>query len=134
MILKMTKRKFLKRTWNRYSKLGRGKKKKQVWRKPKGRDNKMREKRKGYPRVLDVGYKKSKKEIKKISVIRNIKDLEKIRKNEFIVLGKIGKRKKIEIVKKAKEIGVRIQNINIEKFLMEVDKSEKKKIKSKNES
>ena len=38
--------KFLRRTWSRYSKLGKRRKKKQVWRKPTGRDNKMREKRK----------------------------------------------------------------------------------------
>jgi len=37
-------KKFLRRTWSRYSKLGRKRKKKQKWRKPTGRDNKMREK------------------------------------------------------------------------------------------
>jgi ribosomal protein L32E len=42
----MAKRKFLRRIWSRYSKLGKKRKKKQVWRKPRGRDNKMREKRK----------------------------------------------------------------------------------------
>ena len=116
--------KFLKRTWNRYSKLGKRKRKKQVWRRPKGRDNKMREKRKGYPMVVSVGYKKKKSEKKTIRVVRNIKDLEKTRKNEMIIIGNIGKKKKIEIAKKAIKMKIPVQNINIKKFLK---KSEKKK-------
>ena len=131
--------KFLKRTWNRYSKLGKRRKKKQVWRRPKGRDNKMREKRKGYPIVVSVGYKKKKSEKKTIRVVRNIKDLEKTRKNEMIIIGNIGKKKKIEIAKKAIKMKIPIQNINIKKFLKksekqketEQKKTEKKEKKSK---
>jgi len=55
-------KKFLRRTWNRYTKLGRKRKKKQKWRRPTGRDNKMREKRRGYPKIVSVGYKNSGKE------------------------------------------------------------------------
>ena len=92
--------KFLRRTWSRYSKLGKRRKKKQVWRKPTGRDNKMREKRRGYPVVVSVGYKKEKKlrgkiENKKVSIIKNIKHLVKAKKDELIILGKIGKKKRI---------------------------------------
>lgn len=128
----MAKGKFLRRIWKRHSKLGKRRKKKQVWRKPKGRDNKMREKRKGYPAVVSIGYKKGRK--KKVPfVVRNINDLNKIKKSPekyFITLGKLGKKKKIEILKKAKDAGIPIQNINIKKFLKEVDKrkgKEKKK-------
>jgi large subunit ribosomal protein L32e len=116
--------KFLKRTWNRYSKLGKRKKKKQVWRRPKGRDNKMRKKRKGYPMVVSMGYKKKISEKKHIRVVRNVEDLEKIKKNEMIIIGDIGKKKKIEVAKKAIKMKIPIQNINIKKFLK---KSEKKK-------
>lgn len=131
--------KFLKRTWNRYSKLGKRRKKKQVWRRPKGRDNKMREKRKGYPIVVNVGYKKKKSERKLVRVIRNIRDLEKTEKNEMIIIGNIGKKKKIEIAKKAIKMKIPIQNINIKKFLKksekqketEQKKTEKKEKKSK---
>lgn len=131
--------KFLKRTWNRYSKLGKGRKKKQVWRRPKGRDNKMREKRKGYPIVVSVGYKKKKSERKNIRVVRNIEDLEKTEKNDMIIIGDIGKKKKIEIAKKAIKMKIPIQNINIKKFLKksekqketEQKKTEKKEKKSK---
>jgi large subunit ribosomal protein L32e len=131
--------KFLKRTWNRYSKLGKRRKKKQVWRRPKGRDNKMREKRKGYPIVVNVGYKKKKSERKLVRVIRNIRDLEKTEKNEMVIIGNVGKKKKIEIAKKAIKMKIPIQNINIKKFLKksekqketEQKKTEKKEKKSK---
>jgi len=125
------KKKFLRRVWSRYSKLGKRRKKKQVWRKPKGRDNKMREKRKGYPAVVSIGYKKDAKsrgkiQDKQIVIIMNIKDLEKIKKNQIAIIGKIGKKKKIEIAEKAKDKKIQVHNLNIEKFL-------KKKIKSKKE-
>lgn len=127
----MTK-KFLRRTWNRYSKLGRKKKKKQIWRKPKGRDNKMREKRKGYPAVVKIGYKTNKNlrgtiENKKPRLIKNIRDLDIIKKNEMVIVGSVGKRKKIEIAKKAKEKGIQIYNLNIKKFLKKNAKKEKDK-------
>ena len=124
--------KFVRRIWNRYSKLGKRRKKKQVWRKPTGRDNKMREKRRGYPVVVSTGYQKAKKikgriKGKKPITVSSIKDLEKIKKNEIIILGRMGKKKKIEISKKAKEKGLEIYNLNIKKFL-------KKDTKKKNES
>ena len=108
---------FLRRTWSRYPKLGRGRKKKQTWRRPTGRDNKMREKREGYPAVVSIGYKKSKKLGKKIVVVMNLKDLEEIKKNEITIIGRVGKKKKIEILQKAKEKKISFQNINTEKFL-----------------
>ena len=125
--------KFLRRTWNRYGKLGKKRKKKQVWRRPKGRDNKMREKRQGYPRVVSVGYKKTKSEKKNIRVIRNLRDLEKARKNEIIIMGNIGKKKKIEMAKKAKKMKIPVQNLNIEKFLKKSEKQKEKKEEIKKE-
>lgn len=117
---------FLRRIWSRHSKLGKGRKKKQVWRRPTGRDNKMREKRKGYPVVVSIGYKKGKTKQIKIVVIRNVKDLTNIPKKETVIIGKVGKKKRIEIVKKASEMKISVQNINIKKFLMKIKKEEKK--------
>lgn len=132
------KPKFLRRTWNRYSKLGKGRKKKQVWRSPKGRDNKMREKRKGYPVVVSVGYKKPEKlrtiiEDKKPILVMNFKDLEKIGKNEIAIIGKVGNKKKIELVKKAKEMKIKIHNVNIKSFLKDVENKKKQKENKKKE-
>ncbi|MAH03467.1 50S ribosomal protein L32e [Candidatus Pacearchaeota archaeon] len=109
--------KFLRRNWNRHSKLGKRRKKKQVWRNPKGRDNKMREKRKGYPKVISIGYKKQKTENKQIPIIKNIKDFEKNKKIKEITIGKMGKKKKIEIAKMAKDLKIKISNLNIKKIL-----------------
>lgn len=142
-------KKFLRRTTNRYVKLGKGRKKKQTWRSPKGRDNKMREKRKGYPKVVSIGYSGNKKLKGKLNeqnpiMIRNINDLEQIQKGQIGILGRVGKKKKIEIVKKAKEKKINLFNVNSESFLKNIvekkkelkeglNKPEKKKEDSKKE-
>ena len=115
-------KKFLRRTWSRYLKLGRKRKNKQKWRRPTGRDNKMREKRKGYPKIVSIGYKNPIN--KKPILIKNVSELKKV-KNEKVIIGKVGKRKKIEIAKKAKEMKISIQNLNIEKFLKKFEKVNK---------
>ena len=122
--------KFLRRISSRYSKLGKRRKKKQVWRRPTGRDNKMRERRRGYPVRVSIGYKKG-EEIKKI-VISNPKELEEIDKKAIIVVGNIGKKKKIEIAKKAKEMKIKLSNLNTNKFLEKNKPTKKeKKIETK---
>ncbi len=122
--------KFLRRNQNRYSKLGKKRKKKQVWRRPSGRDNKMREKRKGYPAIVSVGYRKDKKDKgkindKKLIIINNVNDLGKIKKDELVLIGNVGKKKKIEIVKKIQEKKIPVYGLNPKKFL------EKNKLKNK---
>ena len=128
--------KFLQRDSNRHSKLGHLRKKKQKWRRPTGRDNKMREKRRGYPKVVSIGYSKDKSvrgtiEGKKPIVVLNVKDLETV-KNNLIIIGAVGNKKKIEILKKAKEMKIEIYNINEKKFMKEIEKKKKvKKLKKK---
>jgi len=119
---------FLRRTWRRYAKLGKGVKKNQKWRRPTGRDNKMREKRKGKPAVVSIGYKSNKKEIKDIVIIQTLKELDKVKEGP-IVIGSIGKKKKIELVKMAKKKGIEISNINVEKYLKKVEKKPKEEKK-----
>jgi large subunit ribosomal protein L32e len=130
------KMKFLRRTSKKLSKLGKKRKKKQVWRRPSGRDNKMREKRKGYPAVVSVGYKKDKKERGKIKGLKpvrinNIKELEKLKKEEVGFVGKIGKKKRNEILKKAKEMKIGLANFNSKKIKKQLEKSGEKKNESK---
>ena len=120
---------FIRRSWYRYSKIGKRKKKKQVWRSPKGRDNNMREKRRGYSPVVSIGYKTNRKEIGKIRgkkpvLVLNLKELERVKKDEIVILGGVGKKKKIEIIKKAKEKGIEMANVNINKFMKQI-KSER---------
>lgn len=123
---KKKKPKFLRKGWNKYSKLGKRKKKKQVWRKPKGRDNKMREKRRGHGPLVKIGYKSGEK--KSRIVIKNLKELQRLKGNETIFLEKMGKKKKTEIAKKAKEMKIKIENLNVKKLLK---KTEKKEMKNK---
>ena len=123
--------KFLRRNSDRHSKLGRKRRKKQIWRKPKGRHNKMRDQKRGYPDIVSIGYRKNRKNQGKIDgmkpvLIRNVNDIEKIKTGEIGMVGSIGMKKKIEIVRRAKERGIPLCNIKIEKFL-------KKNIKTENE-
>jgi len=120
--MKAKKPKFLRRSVDRYSKLGKGRKKKQRWKNPTGRDNKMREKRRGYPVVVSIGYKSSKKEQEFIKV-NNLKDLSKAEGKQILV-GKIGKKKKIEILEKAKEMKIKVINVNEKKYLKKNKKQE----------
>ena len=108
--------KFLRRNISLHFRIGKGRKKKQVWRKPKGRDNKMRESRKGRPPLVSIGYKR-KKEKKNIIMIYNLHDLGNAGKQDTVILGKVGRKRKIEILKKAMEMKVNFQNINMGKFL-----------------
>ena len=127
------KPKFLRRTSNRYSKLGLRRKKKQIWRKPTGRDNKMRDKRRGYPSVVSIGYKKASSDKNKLILVKNLNDLKKIKTKEMILLGKIGIKKKLEILKKAKEMKILVYETNIDKFLKKNAKK-KKVVETKKQS
>lgn len=126
--------KFLRRNTTRYLRFGKRRKKQQAWRKPKGRDNKMREKKRGYPAVVSIGYSTDKKlrgkiEEKESVIINNIKDLEKLGKDKIGVIGKIGKKKKLEIAKIANEKKIRLYNLNVQRFLKRNIKPENKEKK-----
>lgn len=122
--------KFLRRGWERYSKMGLRRKKKQVWRRPHGRDNKMREKRKGYGPVVSIGYRGEKVLRDKINeknavLVKNMNELLKLKAGDIAIIAKIGNKKRIELVKKAKENKINIYNLNVDKFL-KVNKEKKK--------
>ena len=107
---------FLRRDISLHIRIGKKRKSKQVWRRPKGRDNKMRESRKGRPPLVSIGYKR-KKEKKNVIMVYNLQDLENAKKHDVMILGKVGKKKRIEILKKASEMKLSFQNVNIWKFL-----------------
>ena len=110
------RKKFIRQDYERYSKLGKNRKKLQKWRRPKGRDSKMRLQRKSYPASPTVGYKTSRKESGKINgfrpvLVHNIKELNSINKNEIAILARVGTKKKLEIIKYAQEKNIKILNI-----------------------
>lgn len=124
--------KFLRRDAARYSKFGNGKGKKAKYRKPTGRDNKMREKKKGYAPVVSIGYRSIKSTRGLVNdmtpvVVMNAIDLAKIKKNEIGFVGKVGQKKRIEIVRKAKELKLTLKNINVDSFLKKLTVKENKK-------
>lgn len=91
------------------------------WRKPKGRQSKLRIEKKGRWKKVKIGYGSPKSERNLINIkgefkkpvrIANIKDLEKIDPNTSvgIIVSSVGKKKSDEIIKKANEIGLKILN------------------------
>ena len=108
------------------------------WRKPKGIHSKIRHKFKGRRKMPSPGY-KSPREAKglhssglKIVGIQSINDLIKIRKeSEGAVIAKsVGMKKRIEILKKARELNVNILNLNINEQIKKIEdfiNSKKKK-------
>ena len=88
------------------------------WKKPKGIDNPMRLKLKGYPPVVSVGY-RTPKVIRGLHpsgrrpvVVHNVAELEGLKPEEVIVYisGKVGLRKKEAILKAALERGFIVAN------------------------
>jgi len=120
-MVKKVKR-FLRREWNKYSKLGRRRGKKQKWKRPTGRHNKMREKVGGYPAVVSIGYSTPKSERGKIMgkiplKVHNVSELEMAGAENIVIIGNVGKRKKIEMAKIAMSKGIEIFNMNPKSFL-----------------
>lgn len=85
------------------------------WKRPKGRDNKTRESKKGKPPLVSIGYKKEKGQV--LSVVYNFKELMQAEKGGMVILGKVGAKKKKEMVKKAQELGITFQNLNVKRML-----------------
>jgi len=105
----MMRKKFIRRNWDKYKRLG-GRRKKLVWRRPKGIHNKMRERREGYPQRPEIGMKSARKERKEILVVKNMKELQNLARGLGVIVAKIGRKKRLEIEKKAGELGIKILN------------------------
>jgi len=78
-----------------------------------------------HKRIVSIGYKK-RKQGQRIVKIYNTKDLENAKKGDVVVLGRVGKKNKLEIAKRAGSMGIVFQNINIKKFLKTEGKNESK--------
>lgn len=95
------------------------------WRKARGIQSKVREERKGHGRKVKIGYGTSKEGRKEVNLITNLKDLENS-KGEVILSGKLGMRKRIELIKKAQEKKIKITNIkNTEEYIKNVEEKRK---------
>ena len=87
------------------------------WRRPKGIDSQMRLKKKGFPKSAGVGY-RSPRMVRGFhpsgfeeKLINSLKDLEEVKSNQVVRIGHtVGSRKRLKIVERAKELGLRVLN------------------------
>jgi large subunit ribosomal protein L32e len=126
--------KFLRRDCTRFAMFGYGKGKKAKWRSPKGRHNKMREQIKGHPVIVSIGYGTDKKGRGTINqktpiLVSNLNDLKKIGKENIIILGKVGAKKRLEILEKANEMKIEVHKINVKKRLDKLNGEKKNESK-----
>ena len=108
------------------------------WRKPKGIHSKIRHKFKGRRKMPSPGYKSPRKvkgmhhsglEIISVRSILDIKDIK--RETQGAVISKsVGMKKRLEILKKTKELNLRLLNLNIDEQIKKIEElvnSKKKK-------
>lgn len=110
------------------------------WRRPRGIHSKLRLRRKGKPARVAVGYRSPRKVrnltfegLKKVLVL-NMPKLDSINKNEEIVVisGKVGDKKKLEMLKKCKEKNFKVFNHpKIDESIKKIEEKHKKENKAK---
>ncbi len=91
---------------------------KENWRRPRGIDSKMRLKLKSRPALVNIGYGSPKKvrglhpSGKKEVLIHNVEELEKINPEVEVarIAHTVGLRKRIQILERAKELGITVLN------------------------
>jgi len=104
--------KFIRQESWRYDRLA------ENWRKPKGKDNKMRKQKSGMPAIVKVGYRGP-----RVSrglhpsgytdnLVHNVNELSRLDpKKDAARLGHtVGKRKRVEMIAKASELGIKVLN------------------------
>jgi len=109
------KPKFLRTDWHKKIRLGRGVKKNQKWHSAIGRQNKFRMNMKGRgvrPRVGWGAEGDVKGFIGGVEAVRveNLKELAAVKKGAGVIVGKVGAKKRLTILEKAKEMGVKVLN------------------------
>ncbi|MFC1690958.1 50S ribosomal protein L32e [Nanoarchaeota archaeon] len=132
--IKQKKPDFIRHDANKKKRVG------QKWRKPKGRHNKMRLNIKGYKIGVRKGF-GSPKEVKGLNKegleeirVETKNELSNINKDSQIITlsSKLGLKKKIEILKEAKKLGIKSSNVkDIDAFLTKTDEDMKKKKEEK---
>ena len=136
--IKDKKPNFIRQDYQRRKRLGR----KLKWRKPKGIHSKIRHHFKGRRKMPSPGYKSPSKVWGlhatglKIMHVRSVGDINKIKKeSEGIIISKqTGAKKKLEILKEAKEIGIAVLNANIDEEIKKIEEFINSKKKQQKEN
>ena len=112
--LKSRKPEFLRTLWWKFPKFKNDPK----WRKPKGIDNKMRLRLKGYPPIVEVGY-RGPAAVRGLHptglepvLVHSEKELEGLDPSKHIVViaSTVGLKKRLKILEKAHQLGLRVAN------------------------
>ncbi len=116
------------------------------WRKPKGIDNHQRKSIKGWPHLVKIGYRVP-KEVRYLHpsgyrdiLIHNMKELEALsaETDAARIAGSVGRRKRIELAMRARELGIRVLNgrnlLTVTKTEEEAEKEEPAGKKKKDSS
>ena len=106
------------------------------WRYPRGVHSKMRHRKKGYRRVVQVGW-KSPNAVRGLHkngllpvLVSNVKGLLGLEHETqgVVVAGSVGTKKRIEILNKAKEMKLTVLNIaNVEEYIANIQSKRQKK-------
>ena len=121
------KPKFLRTDWHKKIRLGRGVKKNQKWHGAKGRQNKFRLNRKGRGQRPKVGW-GAEVEVRgfvngmEAVRVENVAEIEAVKKGQGIIIAKVGKKKRIDMIAKAVELKITILNRYLETKPMEAKK------------
>ena len=113
---------FKRKDWHKKSKLGLGRKKKQKWVRPRGRHNKMREKKKGHAKAPIIGFSQAREIRGKVQnltpvLVNNVSDLQSINKeSQIAIFSSVGMKRRIGMAEKVREMGIKT-DFNVEKFL-----------------
>lgn len=109
--------KFRRQEWFRFKKLGK------KWRRPRGKDSKMRVGKSGKPPTVSVGY-RSPKTARGVHpsglaeiLVSSPRDLEGIdaRRQAVRIASGVGKKKRQQIIAKARELNLKVLNPGVEK-------------------
>lgn len=135
-VLKKRKPHFIRKDSMKISKLGRKRKKKQFWRRPRGEHSKVRMKERGYLKQPSIGYSSPRLvrglvSEKKPVIVYNLKNLNEIKTDEIAVLGKVGRKKKIALAEYALSKNIEFSNIDAKKFIEKINEEKKRKEEEK---
>lgn len=121
---------FQRTKFRAYVKLGSGQKSMRKYKKAKGRHNKIRQKEKGRPRKVEVGFKNDARirglVLGKMPVfVQRLQDIEKVGKGNIAIIRNIGRKAKIEIAKEIQKRNISVLNLNASRFLRRIERMQK---------